>query len=188
MNSPSKYKHIALLRGINVSGQKIIKMAELKVHFENLEFENVQTYIQSGNVIFCSKEKDNKKLKKIIESKIHEVYNFSVSVIILTKEDLQSAISNSPFNENNSDISKVYISYLDSIPDEIPLAELDKYKSPTEEFRIIGNNIYLYFPDGYGRTKLNNNILEKKLNVRSTSRNWKTSNKLLKMISELNCE
>ena len=159
MKNLKKDKYVALLRGINVSGQKIIKMADLKVHFENLEFTYVQTYIQSGNVIFCSEKKDKNKLKVIIERKIEEVFNFSVSVIILTKEDLHSAISNSPFNEDNSDISKVHISYLDSIPNEIPLAEIDKYKSPTEEFRITNNNIYLYFPDGYGKTKLNNNIV-----------------------------
>ena len=90
-------KYISLLRGINVSGQKIIKMTELKDLYESLNFTNVTTYIQSGNVVFCSNEKDIKKIQKIIEQKIEEVYNFSVPTLLLTENKLKKILSNIPF-------------------------------------------------------------------------------------------
>ncbi len=180
-------KYISLLRGINVSGQKKIKMTELKELYESLNFTNVTTYIQSGNVVFCSTGKDAKKIQKLIERKIQEVYNFHVPTLILTENKIKKIISNMHFDLSNIDLSKLAVTFLDSTPDKALLKNLDKFKGDGEEFILLGDVIYLYCPNGFGRTKLTNNLFENKLKVRATSRNWKTTNKLFRMINELNC-
>ena len=181
-------KYISLLRGINVSGQKRIKMADLRLHLESIGLTNVQTYIQSGNVIFCSKLKDASKIKESIENKILEVYNFSVPTMILTKPRLEKTISGNPFNLDRIDFSKLFITFLDSVPKNNSIENIGKFKGENEKFILSEDVIYLYCPNGFGRTKLTNNLFENKLNVTATTRNWKTSSKLLEMINEINCE
>lgn len=181
-------KYISLLRGINVSGQKKIKMVDLKSHFELCGFTNVQTYIQSGNVVFCSPEKDVKKIQRLIQRKIEEVYGFSVSALILTKSKIEKAISGIPFNSNEIDFTKLAISFLDAAPKNKSIENIEKFQDENEEFVITDDVIYLYCPNGFGKTKLTNNFFEKKLHVTATSRNWRTTNKLLEMIKEMECE
>jgi uncharacterized protein (DUF1697 family) len=176
-------KYISLLRGINVSGQKLIKMTELKELYESLNFTNVTTYIQSGNVVFCSIEKNVKKIQKQIEQKIEDVYNFSVPTLILTENKLKKIISSIPFDLSKMDLSKLAVTFLDSKPDKTLIKNLDKFKGDREEFIISEDVIYLYCPDGFGRTKLTNNLFENKLKVTATSRNWKTTIKLFEMIN-----
>jgi uncharacterized protein (DUF1697 family) len=180
-------KYISLLRGINVSGQKKIKMTELKELYESLKFSNVNTYIQSGNVVFCSNEKDVKKIQKQIEQKIDAVYNFSVPIIILTANKLKKIISDLPLKSTNIDLSKLAVTFLDSTPDKTLVKNLDIFKGDQEKFILSGGVLYLYCPDGFGRTKLTNNLFENKLKVTATSRNWKTTIKLFEMINELDC-
>ena len=180
-------KYIALLRGINVSGQKKIKMSDLKLHFESIGFTNIQTYIQSGNIVFCSKLKNVSKIKESIENKILEVYNFSVPTMILTKPKLEKTMNGNPFNLDTIDFSKVAITFLESVQKNNSVENIKKFKVKIEEFVISEDVIYLYCPNGFGRTKLTNNLFETKLKVTATTRNWKTSNKLLEMISETNC-
>ena len=180
-------KYISILRGINVSGQKIIKMAKLKSNFESCGFTNVQTYIQSGNVVFCSDIKSRLKIKERIENKIIEVYNFSVPTFILTKSKIEKAITGIPFDVSKIDFSKVSITFLDSVPKNNSIENIEKFQGKNEKIVITEDVIYLYCPDGFGKTKLSNNFFEKKLNVTATSRNWKTTNKLSEMIKELDC-
>ena len=180
-------KYISLLRGINVSGHKKIKMTELKELYESLNFSNVATYIQSGNVVFCSNEKDVKKIQKIIERKIEDVYNFHVPTLVLIESKLKKIISNMPFYLSNIDLSKLAVSFLYSTPEKSLVKNIDKFKSEREEFILLEDVIYLYCPDGFGRSKLTNNLFETKLKVTATSRNWKTTNKLSELINELDC-
>ncbi len=180
-------KYISLLRGINVSGQKIIKMTELKELYESLNFTNVTTYIQSGNVVFCSDEKDVKKIQKLIEQKIEEIYNFHVPTLVLIESKLKKIISSMPFDLSKMDLSKLAVTFLDSAPDKTLIKNLDKFKSDGEEFILLGDVVYLYCPDGFGKTKLTNNLFENKLKVTATSRNWKTTIKLSEMIYKLDC-
>jgi len=176
--------YIALLRGINVSGQKIIKIDELRKLFENLGFKNVKTYIQSGNVVFNSKIESIDKIVKSIEKKIKEVFSFDVTVIIRNRDELGKIIQINPFLKNKP-VEKLYVSFLSDIADDNKTEKLYKYRSETEEFLLIGKEMYLYYPDGYGRSKLTNNIFESKLGVKATTRNWNTVNKLFEMSKEL---
>ena len=174
---------ISLLRGINVSGQKKILMADLKVLYEKLGFNNVQTYIQSGNVVFdCAEDKSNLAIAEIIEHAIEQEYNFQVPVIVKQADDLISTINNNPFTEEvGADPSRVAVTFLESLPTVENLIKLEGVDYPPDRFIIDGLNIYLHCPISYGNSKLSNNFFESKLKVRATSRNWRTINKLVEM-------
>lgn len=174
--------YISLLRGINVSGQKKIPMTELKLLYESLVFENVTTYIQSGNVIFSSAENYESKLCDLISNKIREVFGYDVEVIIRSKNTWSEVIKNNPFIKRSEvDPKKLHVTFLSQIPVEINTDELDKVKDSTEQYVISDKEIYFYCPEGYGRTKLSNNLLERKLKVTATTRNWNTVMKLFEM-------
>lgn len=169
-------KYIALLRGINVGGKKRIKMADLVEALEPLSLKNIKTYLQSGNVIFEYNSIDSDEIAQDIKDKIIDKFGISVNVIIRTEEELESIINGNPFVKNpNIEIDKLHITFLQKLPDS---TVLDLKKSENEKFEVIGREIYLYLPNGYGRTKLTNNIFEKKLNTIATTRNWKTISKL----------
>lgn len=175
-------RYITLLRGINVSGQKKIKMIDLKNLFESLGFKNVKTYIQSGNVIFDYNHIDIRKLANEIENKISETFGFFVNTIIRTDEELRNIINNNPFlKEPNVEIDNLYVTFILDIPDPRTVMLLEAKKEENEKLVIISNEIYLYCPNGYGRTKLNNVMVEKKLKTVATTRNWKTLNNLLEI-------
>ena len=173
-------KYVSLLRGINVSGQKKIRMEELKKLYESLGFKNVQTYIQSGNVIFEFSNTSLSKLRINIEQKIKQVYSFDVKVVIRTREELQSIVKHTPFSKKDN--NRIYITFLSDMPTHIPTNELTKAKNISEEFFIFGREVYFFCPTGYGKTKLSNIFFEKKLHVFATTRNWKTVTTLLELI------
>ena len=181
-------KYISLLRGINVSGQKKIKMTELKELYETLNFTNVTTYIQSGNIVFCSNEKDVKKIQKLIEQKIEEIYKFFVPTLVLTENELNKIISKLPFEISEIDTSKFCFVFLDSSPKKSLVDSIIHLNTDAEKFIVRGDVIYFYCMIGFGKTKLTNNFFEKKLKVTATTRNWKTTNKLNEMSKEANCE
>lgn len=174
-------KYIALLRGINVSGQKQIKMSELKTLFEEIRFQQVETYIQSGNVIFSSREKADTKIANTISSGIKNKFNFDVQVIVLRAENIEYVIKNNPFAKMKKDTERFYVTFLSGIPSSDNIKKLNSVEFSPEEYFIDGKYIYLFFPNGYGKSKLNNNLFENKLKVFGTTRNWKT----IKAISEL---
>lgn len=175
-------RYIALLRGINVGGQKKIKMIDLKNMFESLNFINVKTYIQSGNVIFDYDTIETIKLANQIEKKINETFGFLVKTIIRTNEELRDIVNNNPFvKEPNIELDKLHVTIMLDIPEPSTVMFLDVKKEENEKFLIISRDVYLYCPNGYGRTKLNNAMFEKKLKTVATTRNWKTLNNLLEI-------
>jgi uncharacterized protein (DUF1697 family) len=177
--------YISILRGINVSGSKIIKMEDLKRMYENLNLENIQTYLQSGNVIFSSKETDLKKLEIKISHRIEKDFGFKVPVIVMTAEILQNIVEQNPFTKDSKkEPSFLHVTFLDVKSKEFDIKSINDKKQGNEEIKFSDNAVYLYCPDGYGNTKLNNNFLENKLKVQATTRNWKTINELLKLGTE----
>ena len=171
---------IALLRGINVSGHKIVKMTDLKRAFESLSFENVRTYGQTGNVIFDCKRAETAELVKRIEEKISETFGFSTNVIIRTQQELEKIIDNNPLTRRaDVALDKLYITFLRDTPDETVASTLDMNSDDDEKFVVVGKEVYLYCPNGYARTKLSNTAFETKLKTVATTRNWKTISKLL---------
>jgi Uncharacterized protein conserved in bacteria len=174
--------YISILRGINVSGQKIIAMAALREMYEYLGFRNVQTYIQSGNVIFQDDRYESSELTTVIFNQILKQFGFEVPVIVLTIETLERIITNSPFkNEESKDARYLHVTFLASPPVMADDEGVLMRKSDDEDVAITDEALYLYCPNGYGKTKLTNSFIEAKLNVVATTRNWKTANELLRI-------
>lgn len=172
-------RYVAFLRGINVSGQKLIKMEELKKHFEMPGFRNIVTYIQSGNVLFDSKETDTSKLRLKIERQLTKQLGYEVPTIVRSLDEIASVIKKSPFTDGVGD-GKLYVHFLSNEPRKGQQSALDPYKAENEELKIIGREVYL-LTDGYGSSKLTNILIEKKLSVTATTRNWATINKVLEL-------
>lgn len=171
--------YIAILRGINVSGSKKLPMAELRTLLSNLGFTDVQTYIQSGNVVLKSSEKNQEKIGSQIAEAIKKQYDYDVPVLVKTIDQWKIAIANNPFTEG--DISKQAITFLATAPTDTAI-EID---SKGDQFKIINSEVYLYCPNGFGRSKLSNNLFERKLKTRATTRNWRTIYKLLDLAEAL---
>jgi uncharacterized protein (DUF1697 family) len=175
---------LAMLRGVNVGGKKV-PMADLRLLYEGMKYKNVRTYIQSGNVIFETSENDTEKISKEQEKKIKAKFGFDVPVVIRNEKELGSIIKKNPFlKEKNISEERLYVTFLANIPEKELQEKITVPAGTSDRFEIIGKEIYLYCPGGYGETKLNNNFFEKKLKVEATTRNWRTTNELLKMMTE----
>lgn len=174
--------YIALLRGINVSGQKIIKMNDLKIALSSLEFQNINTYIQSGNIVFQSEESS----KGILEGEIHNIifkhFGFDVPVFVISLNELEIIHQKNPFlTQKGIEKKELYVAFFADLPDLELLKDL-KYKEDQVEEYLFGDNVlYLRYPDGVGKSKFNHAYLERKLKVKSTIRNWNTVSKLIEL-------
>lgn len=170
---------VTLLRGINVSGQKIIKMDELAKIFSSFGFKNVRTYIQSGNILFES-VKSESILVKVIETGLQNKFGYSVTAIVRTVDEMNSVIRNNPFKKLTADkFKKLYVTFLAAVPDKKQKDGLLNSPNDTEDFKIVEREVYILCNKGFGETKFNNNHIEKKLGVRATTRNWNTVCKLV---------
>lgn len=167
--------YIALIRGINVGGHKKILMADLKVLLESLGFEQVTTYIQSGNVVFKSIEKVDlaNRIAKVIESK----YGFIVSVLVKKVSELNEILSKCPFSDEKC--NKSYFILLEESPSQENIELTNGFSNSNEEFYITNDCIYIYYAVGAGKAKMGVNFFEKKLRVIATARNYRTMTKLL---------
>lgn len=171
--------YISMLRGINVGGQKRIKMDVLKAVYQAMGFDDVMTYIQSGNVIFRNAKVNKSVLLASIEKAINQQFGYTVSVVIREKDELGKIIRNNPFlSRSTIELDKLHVTFLSKQPEKKHLHEIENVNSGRDEYQLSDSEIYLYCPGGYGRTKLTNSYFEKKLDVSATTRNWKTVNKL----------
>jgi uncharacterized protein (DUF1697 family) len=170
-------KHIALLRGINVGGKANLKMVDLKLMMEGLGFENVTTYIQSGNVVFSST--DGKDLAEKISKEIKAKFGYEIPVLVKTAAEIERIVENCPFVKEKKELS--YFVLLEKPPKKEFVEVTQQLKYPDEEFVIMDNCVYIYCETGYGKAKLNNNLFEKKLKVAATTRNFRTLVKLVEL-------
>jgi uncharacterized protein (DUF1697 family) len=179
--------YISMLRGINVSGQKLIKMPELKRLYEDIGFGRVVTYIQSGNVVFSTEENSEKKdLALKIEKAILEKFGFTVPVIIRTPDELKDVVRAIPFINSEGVVpEKIYITFLEDIPDEGNVMKINPFDFKPDRFVVTGKEIYLDCASGYGTSKLSNTFFENKLKLRATTRNYNTVNKLIELAEDL---
>ena len=172
-------KYISLLRGINVSGQKKIIMKDLKALYASLGFENVVTYIQSGNVVFESDANADTLIEKI-KNAMSKAYCFDVPVQVRSVSAFESIINACPFThlDLEEEGTRVMVTFLASVPSEASVEKLMTYVKEPERLELTGREIYLHCPNGYGKTKLSNIFIENKLKVGATTRNWKSVVKL----------
>jgi len=177
---------ISILRGINVSGHRMIKMDALRQLYTEMGFSNVQTYIQSGNVVFQYKKVKLLELEKNIAKKISEKSGFDVPVIVKEYEELKLIIKNNPFlKDKTKDTSHLHVTFLSAKPDKANFEKIKEGQYQADEFHLVDKSIYLYCPNGYGNSKLTNSFFESKLKVTATTRNWRTTNELIKIAEKL---
>jgi len=139
---------------------------------------------RSPGIIFEHDSSDILEIAGSIERKISEAFSFSVDVIIRTMDELENIVKGNPFiKEPDIELDKLHVTFLADIPDQKAVLNLDLKVAENEKFEIIGREVYLYCPNGYARTKLKNDVFERKLNTTATTRNWKTTNKLLELSS-----
>ena len=174
---------IALFRGINVGGNNILPMAELRSGLEALKFQNVRSYIQSGNVVFESSSKSAASLGKRIAGWVEEGFGFRPQVLLLKREDLLAAVEQNPFPGAISEPKTLHFSFLATTPSKPDHAALERAKAATERYALVGSVFYLHAPDGIGRSKLAASA-EKHLGVVTTSRNYNSVDKLLTLVSQ----
>lgn len=177
--------HLALLRGINVSGHNMIKMDALQKMLENMGFTNVATYIQSGNVFVTSEEPDAATVGFKIKQEIFKEFGFDVTAIVLKKEDLQNCFSNNPFlKEKEADLKKLYVAFVSKELRNDNINDLKISQFKPDEAQIDKNKIFIKYAVGAGKTRLDQKYIEKKLNLTATIRNWNTVTNLLKMYED----
>lgn len=176
--------YIALLRGINVSGHNLIKMADLRQMFTDMGFRSVQTYIQSGNVLFES-EDEAEPLRRQIEDQISTVFGMSVPVVLRTAAELRQIIDDCPFSAAEREGGGLYVSLLAQAPSQDGLDRLPAPQSGPDQFRVLGREVYILCGQSYHKSKLTNQFFEQKLRVATTSRNWQTMGRLSDMAAEL---
>ena len=171
-------KYILFLRGINVSGKNMISMKELKSYFEGIGFEDVVTYIQSGNIVFNFQETSHENLKTQIESLILQKFGLQIVAFITQKTALESILENQPF-KNIEDTKQIYFTFLERELTKEETQKLTSNQALPDEYVVSQDVIYINCINGYGKTKLTNTFFEQKLKISATTRNWNT---LVKMI------
>ena len=173
---------IALLRGINVGGNNILPMAELRRELESLNLGNVRTYIQSGNVVFDSTARTPSSLASKIVRRIEQQYGFRPHLLILKREDLLTAIESNPFPAAVSDPRMLHFFFLAEPAPDPNTKAIDDAKASSERYKLTDRVFYLHAPDGIGRSRLAANV-EKHIGVVTTARNFRTVDKLASMVA-----
>ncbi|SRR5258708_31902307 len=174
--------YVALLRGINVGGRNMVKMDALKALHEGLGFEEVRTHLQSGNVIFRAKRSDPARIERRIESAIRETLGLELAVVVRDASDLRNVIRTNPFPNHAAQGNRFVVVFLSAEPKDV--GALDSYSGP-EKKQILGRELYIYYSEDMGHSKLTNALIERKLGVRGTARNWNTVNKILELAEGL---
>lgn len=174
---------VSLFRGINVGGHHKVSMHNLKELHESLGLKHVFPYIQSGNVVFTSDNADVPGLRRQIEDGFAQKFGFHVEVFVRTSAELGEIIEQTPFQSQPGKESKwVVVMFLATRPDDAAQEDLLKTYAGPEELFIIGKEVYIYYPNGIGRSKLSHSLIEKKLKTLGTARNWNTILQLQKLL------
>lgn len=176
----NKATRIALLRGINVGGKNILPMARLREIAISRGFKGAQTYIQSGNLVFES-SRSAAKLTNELASAIESEFGFSVPTIVLTGTELTDAVEKNPWS--NAEIKALHLGVLSQKPTQKQVSAIPEIDSGDDQWRCDGRFVYFYCPNGLARTKLTNTFFERHLSRKMTVRNWKTTQKLIELIS-----
>lgn len=164
----------ALLRGINVGRRNQISMAALRTSLTASGLEDVGTYIQSGNVVFRTSERDAAKVAAAVADTIAREFDLRLAVILRTHDELTAVAAASPFSSGDADRKRLHVVFLDAVPPAEAVTELDPERSPPDRFAVQDREIYLDLPNGAGRSKLSLDWFERRLGVRGTARNWNT--------------
>jgi len=172
-------RYVALLRGINVGGKKLVPMAKLRALLEELGHTEVATLLQSGNAVFTSKARQPAPLVAPIEAALARTFGFEVAVIVRTRDELAAVIEANPLPGAEAAPSRFLVTFLSGAPDPKRLRAIDPAAHVPDEFRVVGREIYAYFPGGIRDSKLAAVLTSPRLGVTPTARNWSTVKKLI---------
>ncbi len=175
---------VCLLRGVNVGGHNKITMEVLRALCVSMNCENPQTYVQSGNVVFKTKEKDPEKLAKRIEDAIEKKLGFRPAVILRTAAEMKGVVAKNPFSKREFDPAKLAVTFFAEEFDPAIKKQLLAIKVGPEEIKAADRELYIYFPYGMGRSKLPAAMGRVTTNA-GTGRNWNSVTKLLEMAQEM---
>ena len=174
-------RYVSLLRGVNLGARNKVPMADLRTLFESLGAEDVQTYVQSGNVVFKSRQRDAAKLSAEIERRIGRELALDIKVMLRTSAQLAKIVASNPFAASQGEGTRLHVTFLADAPTRARLRTLESTAFAPDEFQVQGREVYLHTPNGYGRSKLSNAYFEKQLDVAATTRNWNTVTKLAEL-------
>jgi uncharacterized protein (DUF1697 family) len=175
--------YVAMLRGVNVGGNSL-RMDWLRQACENLGWQNVRTYVQSGNIVFSSRA-SAVKLAQVLKETIDAQTRLPVTVVLRSAADMEKVVADNPFlKQKGIDATKLHVTFLGRVPIKPALDRLDALAGTRDQYRLNGSEIYLHCPINYGETKLSNGAIEKVLGVGATTRNWKTVTTLQAMAAE----
>ena len=166
--------HVALLRGLNVGGHNRITMKDLAAVFSAAGCVDVETYIQSGNVLFTAKATVVRKVPELVAATLEKDFEINSPVVLRDAAELAAVVKGNPFLKRSEDLSTLHVGFLATVPEPARVKALDPARSPPDEFVVKGRELYLHFPKGLGRSKLTNAWFDSQLATLSTVRNWNT--------------
>ena len=174
-------RYVALLRGVNVGGKNKLPMADLRDIFTAAGGAAVQTYIQSGNVVFEAAQDLAERVPEIVTRAIRRRFGYETAVVMRSSEELRRVVSSNPF-DTSGDPRFLHVAFLEDTPGAEAVSRLDPQRSPPDTFAVRGRNVHLHYPNGVARSKLTNEYLAAQLQTASTMRNWRTVLSLLEMV------
>jgi uncharacterized protein (DUF1697 family) len=182
--------YVALLRGINVGGHHKMPMPRLREICVSLGLADVATYIQSGNVVFSSSEDDGAQLGERIEEAVIGAFGFEVPIVMRSAPQLRAVLTANPFLAGGADAAVLSVGFLGALPEPAAVGKLlaDPLARPAaggDEFTVVAQEVFLYHPNGYGRTKLTSSFFDRRLGTTMTVRNWRTVMTLVDMVGQL---
>ena len=176
-------RYVAHLRSVNIGGYGRMAMNDLRGTFGSLGYDDVVTYIQSGNVLFSTSSRSEDAIVEAIENRIAHDFGDSPAVLLRTVTDLRRIGSKSPFAKKGADPARHHVTFLDEAPSKAALQALQLPPSGKDELVVDGREVYVNTPDGYAGTKYTGTFIERRLGVVSTTRNWNTVTKLCELAS-----
>jgi uncharacterized protein (DUF1697 family) len=177
--------YIALLRGINIAGHKMIAMADLRKLMARIGFENPQTLLQSGNLVFRGRVQSTTTLERLLEEEVKKHLSVETQFFVRTAKEWESVVARNPFPEEaKRDPGHLVVMFFKSAPDPTAVRSLQKAILGSEVIRAEGRQGYITYPDGIGRSRLTITVIESKLGTKGTGRNWNTVLKLAAMNSQ----
>jgi len=174
-------RYVALLRGINVGGKNMIKMETLRATFENLGFENVKSYINSGNLAFDTKKNNDTKLAAKIHDAIKKDFGFDISVMVRSMDEINEIVKNNPFDGQFDNHKNLHVFFLDSEPSNGHKEMIDSIDNDNERIEVCGRTLYCLLKISILDSAVGKGFIDKKLKIPATARNWRTVMKLAEM-------
>ena len=175
-------QYIGIIRGINVGGHNKVNMKLLREALEEKKYQNVRTYIQSGNLVFRSRVQSISKIESVLSGVLKKTFDVDVPVLVRDEVEWKRTVSRNPFLKKTDDLTKLLVTFLSVKPAVADLKATREIHFPNDDFVIDGKDIYMWCRNGYGKTDIPNAFFEKKLKVTGTTRNWRTVLELEKML------